>query len=199
MRHSYNLAATLLSAGLLAACGGIGVAPSSGLPGAVPGSRGLSGSPAHAERHSSIAYAVLHSFKGGSGDGTNSRMRVSSTSRARSTARPTTGGTNGYGTAFAITTIRHGSSCSTASKAARETARYPKLRTSSTSRGRSTARRNTEAPTAPAITVTERSSRSSSPARSPVKKACSTASAARATAITRRRSLMWVARSMARP
>jgi uncharacterized repeat protein (TIGR03803 family) len=102
MRHSYNLAATLLSAGLLAACGGIGVAPSSGLPGAVPGSRGLSGSPAHAERHSSIAYAVLHSF-GGSGDGTNPYAGLID---VKGTLYGTTddGGTNGYGTAFAMTT-----------------------------------------------------------------------------------------------
>jgi uncharacterized repeat protein (TIGR03803 family) len=108
MKHLYSLVGACLSAALLTACGGSGVAPSSGLPGAMPGSRGLPpGSPAHAERHPSVAYAMLYSFKGGSGDGSEPSAPLRD---VKGTLYGTTdsGGSgdcnNGCGTVFAITT-----------------------------------------------------------------------------------------------
>ena len=108
---------------------------------------------------------VLHSFKGGS-ETANSRMRISSTSRARSTAPPMLGvrvraaATHLLKDAAPSSRSRDpaGKLFSTASKAARETASFQKL-ASSTSRGHSTARRCKEAGPGAEARVAARSSR----------------------------------------
>ena len=98
------------------------------------------------------AETVLHSFEGGS-ETVHTRRRASSTSTARSTARPMEGAQDGDGTVFAITTS--GKETVLHSFGGDSRRLHIRLRASSTSRARSTAR-----PMTGARTATERSSRS---------------------------------------